>query len=129
MRLATIKLRGQEIAGIDISKGVMPISAINAYKGTAWQTELFPLICAGEVVGLTDWYNNGGEAELDKIPGIIPKEKVTYGPLYRNPKRIFGIGLNYKEHGHYAIYVNLGVYELKYKSRDKTAATGSLFKF
>lgn len=98
MRLATIKLRGQEIAGIDISKGVMPISAINAYKGTAWQTELFPLICAGEVVGLTDWYNNGGEAELDKIPGIIPKEKVTYGPLYRNPKRIFGIGLNYKEH-------------------------------
>ena len=35
MRLATIKLRGQEIAGIDISKGVMPISAINAYKGTA----------------------------------------------------------------------------------------------
>ena len=35
MRLATIKLNGQEIAGIDIARGVMPIYAINAYKGTA----------------------------------------------------------------------------------------------
>ena len=98
MRLATIKLRGQEIAGIDISSGVMTISAINSYKGTAWKTELFSLMCAGEVAGLTYWYNNGGKEELDNIPGLIPKEKVTYGPLYRNPKRIFGIGLNYKEH-------------------------------
>jgi len=98
MRLATIKLRGQEIAGIDISRGVMPIAAINAYKGTAWKTEMFSLICAGEVAGLTYWYNNGGKTELDKMPGLISREKVNYGPLYRNPKRIFGIGLNYKEH-------------------------------
>ena len=98
MRLATIKLNGQEIAGIDIARGVMPIYAINAYKGTAWQTELFSLICAGEIVGLTYWYNNGGEAELHRIPGLISRDKVIYGPLYRNPKRIFGIGLNYKEH-------------------------------
>ena len=32
------------------------------------------------------------------VPGLVPSEKVVYGPLYRNPKRIFGIGLNYVDH-------------------------------
>lgn len=98
MRLATIKINGQEVAGIDIPKGVLPIYAINAYKGTAWETELFSLICAGEIPGLTNWYNNGGATELERMPGLISREKIIYGPLYRKPKRIFGIGLNYKEH-------------------------------
>ena len=28
----------------------------------------------------------------------MPAEEVVYAPLYRNPKRIFGIGLNYADH-------------------------------
>ena len=48
--------------------------------------------------GLTKWYNAGGKEELESIPGLVPSEKVVYGPLYRNPKRIFGIGLNYADH-------------------------------
>jgi 2-keto-4-pentenoate hydratase/2-oxohepta-3-ene-1,7-dioic acid hydratase in catechol pathway len=98
MRLVTIKLKGQEVAGIDLTKGVMPIHAINAYKGTAWQENMYDMICAGEVAGLTNWYNNGGKEELDKMQGIVLRDKVVYGPLYRHPKRIFGIGLNYKDH-------------------------------
>ncbi|MCI2110050.1 MAG: fumarylacetoacetate hydrolase family protein [Acidaminococcaceae bacterium] len=94
----TIKLKGQEVAGIDLTKGVMPIHAINAYKGTAWQENMYDMICAGEVAGLTNWYNNGGKEELDKMQGIVLRDKVVYGPLYRHPKRIFGIGLNYKDH-------------------------------
>ena len=48
--------------------------------------------------GLTQWYNEGGKDELETIPGLVPQDQVVYGPLYRNPKRIFGIGLNYVEH-------------------------------
>ena len=56
------------------------------------------LIQAGQIPGLTKWYNAGGAAELETIPGVIPQDQVVYGPLYRNPKRIFGIGLNYRDH-------------------------------
>ena len=98
MRLATIKKNGAEIAGIVTPKGVFPIAALNAAKGTAWSTDMLSLIQKGEVPGLTDWYNAGGKAELDTLPGLVPQDEVVYAPLYRNPKRIFGIGLNYVDH-------------------------------
>ena len=98
MRLATIRLKGAEVAGIATEKGVLPISALNAVKGTAWREEMLSLIQAGQVPGLTKWYSEGGREELETIPGLVPQEQVVYAPLYRHPRRIFGIGLNYTEH-------------------------------
>ena len=98
MRLATIKLNNAEVAGIVTAGGVLPIAALNAAKGTDWKEEMLPLIQAGQIPALTEWYNNGGKAELESIPGLVPADEVVYGPLYRNPKRIFGIGLNYVDH-------------------------------
>ena len=98
MRLATIQLNHAEIAGIVTEKGVLPIKAVNAQKGTAWEETMFALIEAGQIKGLTDWYNATGKTELASIPGVVPYDKVVYAPLYRNPKRIFGIGLNYVDH-------------------------------
>ena len=98
MRLATIKLNNAEIAGIVTEQGVLPVKAVNAQKGTAWEETMFALIEAGQVKGLTDWYNAGGKEELASIPGVVPYDKIVYAPLYRNPKRIFGIGLNYVDH-------------------------------
>ena len=98
MRLATIKLNNAEVAGIVTAGGVLPIAALNATKGTDWKTDMLSLIQAQEIPQLTDWYNNGGKAELESIPGVVPADEVVYGPLYRNPKRIFGIGLNYVDH-------------------------------
>ena len=37
MRLATIKLHGAEVAGIVTGKGILPVAALNAYKGTGWK--------------------------------------------------------------------------------------------
>lgn len=98
MRLATIKMNGSEIAGIVTTKGVVPVSAVNKAKGTAWKEELYELICAEQIPGLTAWYNKGGKEELEEMPGLVPADEVVYGPLYRNPQRIFGIGLNYADH-------------------------------
>lgn len=98
MRLATIKLGGAEVAGIVTKTGILPITALNAAKGTAWKEELLELIRAQQLAGLTSWYNDGGKEELETISGVVPKEEVVYAPLYRNPKRIFGIGLNYVDH-------------------------------
>lgn len=98
MRLATIKLNHAEIAGIVAETGILPIKALNAAKGTAWEETMLALIEAGQVKGLANWYNAGGKAELETIPGVVPHDKVVYAPLYRNPRRIFGIGLNYVDH-------------------------------
>lgn len=98
MRLATIRQDGAEIAGIVTGGGVFPIAALNAAKGAAWKTELYELICAGQVPELTAWYNAGGKETLEALPGVVPFDQVVYGPLYRNPRRIFGIGLNYVDH-------------------------------
>ncbi len=98
MRLATIKLNGKEIAGIVTESGMLPIAALNAAKGTAWKEEMYELICAQQVPGLTKWYNAGRKGGAVGHPRPGPRDQVVYGPLYRNPKRIFGIGLNYVEH-------------------------------
>lgn len=98
MRLATIKLHGAEVAGIVTGKGILPVAALNAYKGTGWKEDMMSLIQANHIPGLTKWYNEGGKEELESIPGVVPAEEVVYAPLYRNPRRIFGIGLNYVDH-------------------------------
>ncbi len=98
MRLATIKLNGSEKAGIVLKSGVLPIEALNASKGTAWAEDMMSLIQKQQIPGLTKWYNEGGREELETISGLVPNADVVYGPLYRNPKRIFGIGLNYVDH-------------------------------
>ena len=98
MRFATIKQGGAEIAGIVASKGVLPIKALNAAKGTAWKETMYELICAQQIPQLTAWYNDSGKAELESIAGVVPGDEVVYAPLYRNPRRIFGIGLNYVDH-------------------------------
>ena len=98
MRLATIKLAGAEAAGIVTSKGVYPIRELNAAKGTDWAEDMMSLIKEGQIPALTAWYNQGGRAELETFSGLVPAGEVVYGPLYRNPRRIFGIGLNYADH-------------------------------
>ena len=98
MRLATIKVNGTEKAGIVLNRGILPIKALNAAKGTAWAEDMMSLIQKQQIPGLTKWYNEGGKEELENIAGLVPNADVVYGPLYRNPKRIFGIGLNYVDH-------------------------------
>jgi len=98
MRFATIKLNGSEVAGVVAANGILPIAALNAAKGTDWKTDMMSLIVAGEIPEMTAWYNDGGKDEIDKMEGLVPFDEVVYAPLYRNPKRIFGIGLNYVDH-------------------------------
>lgn len=98
MRLATIKLNDAEIAGIVAKKGILPVKSVNAAKGTKWAETMYELIAGGQLRDLTNWYNEGGKDELETISGEVPYDEVVYAPLYRNPKRIFGIGLNYTDH-------------------------------
>ena len=98
MRLVTLKLQGEELAALVGEGGLLPLRALNAAAGSDWPEQLFPLIDSGRLRALTDWYNAGGRDKIETLPGLIDPEQAVCGPLYRNPRRIFGIGLNYADH-------------------------------
>jgi 2-keto-4-pentenoate hydratase/2-oxohepta-3-ene-1,7-dioic acid hydratase in catechol pathway len=97
MRLGTIKVSQEEVAAVITKKGVYPISLINETLQTKWPTSVFDLIQQGQLDEMQAWFDSTGEKELEALPALSLKN-VDYGPLYRHPRKIWGIGLNYKEH-------------------------------
>ncbi len=99
MRLATIKLENSETAALCTEAGMLPISIINAKTGTNWATDLFKIISSGQLETMKSWYAAEGRDHLKSMSGdAIPKENVRFAPLYRYPRKIWGIGLNYVDH-------------------------------
>lgn len=99
MRLATVKRNGKEEAGIVTELGVLLIESVNALTDKNWCTQLFDLISSGQLQQLKSWYDRDGIEKLHTFsPYILPSDEVEYGPLYRHPRKIWGIGLNYVEH-------------------------------
>lgn len=98
MRLGTVKHNGEEKGAIVISKGVVLLETVNKVFQQEWSTSLFELINTGELEGLTTWYKEKGKERLEEVAEYIPSDEVLYGPLYRHPRKIWGIGLNYVEH-------------------------------
>ncbi|MCD8233259.1 MAG: fumarylacetoacetate hydrolase family protein [Cloacibacillus porcorum] len=102
MRFATIKtyagnIAVGETAGILTSNGVVPVKSVNDLKKTHWSTDLFSMICKDEIPVINEWYKFGGKEELEALTKItVPFDEVKYAPLYRNPGKIFCIGLNYQ---------------------------------
>jgi 2-keto-4-pentenoate hydratase/2-oxohepta-3-ene-1,7-dioic acid hydratase in catechol pathway len=94
MRLATIRATGQpggvEEAAVVTGRGVVPIRFINAQRGKAWPTDLFQLIDQG--------LNEVLEQDAERTPRVLDPSQVSFAPLYRHPRKIWGIGLNYREH-------------------------------
>lgn len=99
MRLATISDGGREVAAVATASGALPVSRINQVHGTSFETDLFGLVKAGQVRKLRDSISgsSGGSAQ-GLFAGAIPHARVAYGPPYRHPRKIWGIGLNYVEH-------------------------------
>lgn len=99
MRLVTLKTEGKEVGGIAIEKGIVKLETVNKEFDANWATDIFNLINEGQLEELNKWYKNGGCKVLNELTeNVISFAEAKYGPLYRDPKKIFGIGLNYKDH-------------------------------
>lgn len=99
MRLATIRHSGPEEAAIVLSGGLLPLAALNLRHRTRWSADLLGLIASGELVRLNDWYRSGGREACERLgEDLLPPAAVKFGPLYRHPRKIWGIGLNYVAH-------------------------------
>ncbi|HSL00466.1 MAG TPA: fumarylacetoacetate hydrolase family protein [Rubrobacteraceae bacterium] len=99
MRLATVRLEGRETAAVVLDNGAVPVVAINDSFGTEWPTELMLLLAGDDLGDLRRWRDELSAAGLAKVSTeAVPFSEISYAPLYRRPRKIWGIGLNYVEH-------------------------------
>ncbi|CAN5197467.1 fumarylacetoacetate hydrolase family protein [soil metagenome] len=100
MRLAAVKVGGgEEIAAVVLESGVASLAAVNDALGVDWPTDLLSLLEDGRIEDLRSWLRGLGEVVWEELADlVIPLDLVEYAPLYRRPRKLWGIGLNYVEH-------------------------------
>ena len=97
MRLATLKSDKTEHACLLTRSGFLPVAAINESLGTRWGTGVLDIIEAG-IDDMNAWVSSAAEDLNTLSHSIIPAGAATLAPLYRRPRKIWGIGLNYRGH-------------------------------
>ncbi len=98
MRLATIRRGGEEVVAVLVPGGAVPVRELREPGGDGWPVDLLSLIESGRLDELRSQVD-GLEACVESLSArTIPRGEIEYGPLYRRPRKIWGIGLNYVEH-------------------------------
>ena len=99
MRLTTLRIGDEEVAALVRPRGAVPLRVLNDQFGTSWSTTLQALLEGSEVEALRDWADTDGRAAAERLDALlIPQDRLVHAPLYRRPRKIWGIGLNYVEH-------------------------------
>lgn len=99
MRLATLRLDDTEKACFALSDRYVPVCDVASVERQPWPADLMRLLETGAWHSLVEWYSRRGAAVLaGNGLRCIPREKARLAPLYRRPRKIWGIGLNYREH-------------------------------
>jgi 2-keto-4-pentenoate hydratase/2-oxohepta-3-ene-1,7-dioic acid hydratase in catechol pathway len=99
LRLATIRSGGEEVAAVVVPGGAVPVGGIRDPDGDGWPADLLSLLESGRLDELRSHVDGLVEAGAEELSArAIPLPEVEYGPLYRRPRKIWGIGLNYVEH-------------------------------
>jgi 2-keto-4-pentenoate hydratase/2-oxohepta-3-ene-1,7-dioic acid hydratase in catechol pathway len=99
MKLATIKVKGVEKACVCTSLGCMSLERLNQLIVRGWSSDVLALIESGEIEELKKWYYSVGRQELRAMKDELQTyESTEFAPLYRRPRKIWGIGLNYQSH-------------------------------
>jgi 2-keto-4-pentenoate hydratase/2-oxohepta-3-ene-1,7-dioic acid hydratase in catechol pathway len=99
MKIASILFDGQEVAGIMTDYGCLPISFINRGFRKNWPHDVFGILTEERLEEIKNWFYQNNDALARKLKErSIPKKSIQFAPLYRRPRKIWGIGLNYKAH-------------------------------
>ena len=78
-----------------LAGGALPVAEIEG----AEETDLFAMLQTGRFWSLLGWWNGLSEADVEELSGrALPQREYDLGPLYRRPRKIWGIGLNYADH-------------------------------
>lgn len=93
MKLATILIEGKEEAAVASEAGLLLLSRMNEALGTSWCTDIFQLLQQGQLEELTEWVAHAKE-DISSV-SVVPYEEALFMPLYRHPRKIWGVGMNY----------------------------------
>jgi 2-keto-4-pentenoate hydratase/2-oxohepta-3-ene-1,7-dioic acid hydratase in catechol pathway len=96
MRIASIRTAEGEEAAVYSDETFFRVSELNLRMGTDWPEQVFSLVESGRLSEMGEWVGSL-KGELDAVEGM-KAEEVSFAPLYRRPRKIWGIGLNYREH-------------------------------
>ena len=92
MRLCTLKLDGEQ-AAVAVDGGYVPIADVNAAAGTGFPVDLLEIIRGEHVDALATIVE---QVAYRLTP--LARDGVRIAPPYRNPPKLWGIGLNYRAH-------------------------------
>lgn len=99
MKLATIRLEGREVVSIFTEAGLLPLPWLNKKFALCWPEDFLQLLVEKKLNELKLWFYEIKEKEWNMLEEIlIPHSSVEFAPLYRRPRKIWGIGLNYRAH-------------------------------
>jgi len=99
MKIATVNYQGLEQAAVIFPEGAVPVSSLVKALKTDWPVSLSEIIRTGKLQDITGWFmSDQGKTAGNLQDYVIPFAEVRYAPLYRNPRKIIGVGLNYPEH-------------------------------
>ncbi|HBX23962.1 MAG TPA: FAA hydrolase family protein [Desulfotomaculum sp.] len=99
MRLATIWQDNVETAAVLVDDKLFPVSLINYQWGKNYPVNIFDIIASGQLEKMNHWYRREGRVQLQDLgTQAIPLVEARLGPLFRQPRKIWGIGLNYADH-------------------------------
>jgi 2-keto-4-pentenoate hydratase/2-oxohepta-3-ene-1,7-dioic acid hydratase in catechol pathway len=92
-------MEGSEKSAIATRHGLIPLAAVNRKFNRTWPTDALELISSGGLKDLTAWYIAEGRQALDTMTDdVLSTNALQPAPLYRRPRKIWGIGLNYADH-------------------------------
>jgi 2-keto-4-pentenoate hydratase/2-oxohepta-3-ene-1,7-dioic acid hydratase in catechol pathway len=97
LRLATVRLRNVESAAVIIQERAILIPEVNKYLNINHPETVFELIQPTAFSLFKSWWKTVDEERLTKDIGHS-FDDIEFAPLYRQPRKIWGIGLNYVEH-------------------------------
>jgi 2-keto-4-pentenoate hydratase/2-oxohepta-3-ene-1,7-dioic acid hydratase in catechol pathway len=99
MKLATLRINQREEVALVLGNSVLPLTAVSEISGRRWTTDMLELIASGQLAQLNHWYREGGSRDCEAMTDrMLADADVSFAPLYRRPRKIWGIGLNYVAH-------------------------------
>ncbi|MBD3254707.1 MAG: fumarylacetoacetate hydrolase [Candidatus Lokiarchaeota archaeon] len=99
MKFCTIKKSSEESAAVWTDSSIIPLETLNLLSHNDWAVDLFDLIRFGQIKEIQSWYGSLGKVEVEKLrKEALSSDNIVFGPLYRQPRKIWGIGLNYVDH-------------------------------
>jgi 2-keto-4-pentenoate hydratase/2-oxohepta-3-ene-1,7-dioic acid hydratase in catechol pathway len=99
MKIASLHLDRGEVACLKTDQGYLPLPLINQRYKKDWPVDLLSILADEKLAEIKEWFQIIHGENPDEVNELaIPQESALYAPLYRRPRKIWGIGLNYKAH-------------------------------